>query len=105
MIAISGFFRGALGGELYVYSSAFAMVIVIFGMVPAIFLGAAISVIALTRRRVLVLIVSVISLFYFIYIYYMFMFDDPYLYILSFILAIAGSLCSILGGLLIRRET
>lgn len=104
MIAISGFFRGALGGEMYVYSYAFAMVIVIFGMIPAIFLGAAIPISALTRRRVLVLILSVISLFYFMYIYYIFMSDDPHLYILPFILAITGSLCGILSGLLIRRK-
>jgi hypothetical protein len=105
MIAISGFFRGALGGEMYVYSTAGAMFILVFGIIPALFLGTAISISALTRRRVVVLSLSAICLLYFMFIYYTLMSDDPRLYVLPFLLAITGSACSILGGLLIRRKT
>lgn len=104
MIAISGFFRGALGGEIYVYSTAGAMFILVFGIIPALFLGTAISISALTRRRVVVLSLSAICLLYFMFIYYTLMSDDPRLYVLPFLLAITGSACSILGGLLIRRK-
>jgi len=105
MIAISGFFRGALGGEMYVYSTAGTMFILVFGIIPALFLGTAISISALTRRRVVVLSLSAICLLYFMFIYYTLMSDDPRLYVLPFLLAITGSACSILGGLLIRRKT
>ena len=105
MVAISGFFRGALGGSMYILSSGAAVVIIFFYIIIALFLGTAISISALSRKGVAALVLSVFSLFYFMYIYYMLMSDDPRLYILPLILAVAGSVSSILGGLLIRRKT
>jgi len=105
MIAISGFFRGALGGEMYVYGSAFAMFILVFGIIAPLFLGIAISISALTRKRVVALILPEISLIYFLLIYRTLMSDDASLYVVPFVLAIVGSICSILGDLLVRRKT
>jgi len=104
MIAISGFFRGALGGSTIVLSTASFMAMTIYYLIAPLFPGIAISISAAKRKGVAVLVFSVISLFYFMYIYYMLMSDDPRLYILPLILAVAGSVCSILGGLLIRRK-
>jgi hypothetical protein len=104
MIAISGFFRGALGGETSVYGLAFAMGIIV-GIILALILGTAISISALARRRILLLILSLFSLYYFTSMYYPRMSEDPRLYFLPLFLAIAGSVCSILGGLLITRKS
>jgi len=104
MIAISGFFRGALGGSMYILSSGAAVVMVLFYIIAPLFPGIAISISAVKRKGVAVLVFSVFSLFYFMYMYYILMSDDPRLYILPLILAVAGSVSSILGGLLIRRK-
>lgn len=103
-IAVSGFFRGALGGELYIISGAMSLAILIFGILAGTILGAVISLSALTRRWMIVIILSVFSLVYFVWIYSVWMSEDPRLYVLPLVLVIVGSVCSILGGLLTRRK-
>lgn len=106
MISISGFFRGALGGEIYVYSTAIAMAILVYGIIAALILGIAISISALTRRRVVVLILSAISFLYLIFIYYGLMQRaDSRLYVVPLILAVTGSVFGILSGLLKKAKT
>ena len=105
MIAISGFFRGALGGETYVFSTAGAMFILIFLLIVPIFLGATISISTLTRRRALVLFFSISSLIYSVWMYIAPVSEDVRLWVLPFTLAVTGSICGILSGLLIKRKT
>jgi hypothetical protein len=105
MIAVSGFFRGALGGEMFIYSTAAAMGI-LYGVAITLFLGIAISVSVLTRRRIVILALSAISLLYAMLFFNSFMQGtDIRLYFLPLALTITGIICSILGGLLIKRET
>lgn len=105
MIAISGFFRGALGGETYVFDYAAAMFILIFLFFVPVFLGAAISVSTLTRMRALVLVLSIGNLIYSVLFYGSPTSEDVRLWVLPFTLTVTGSVSGILGGLLIRRKT
>jgi len=105
MIAISGFFRGALGGSTYAFGLGGIMT-VLFIIIAPFFPGIAISISAVKRKGVAVLVLSVLVLSV-ISIYYvntLMQGSDMRLYILPLILAVAGSVCCILGGLLIRRK-
>jgi len=105
LIAISGFFRGALGGETYVFAYAEAMFILIFLSFVPVFLGAAISLSTLTRRRALVLFFSMSNLIYSMLFYSGSVSEDMRIWVLPFALTVTGSVCGILSGLLIRRKT
>jgi len=107
MIAISGFFRGALGGSTMVLGTGAAVGTAISYFIAPLFPGIAISISAVKRKGVAtivfsVLVLSVISIYYVNMLMQGF---DVRLNILPLILAVAGSVCSILGGLLIRRKT
>jgi len=104
MITISWAFRGALGGETAVYSSAFAIFLLAFLAFPSLLLGIAILISAQFGRRTPILILSSISLIYFAFIYSALLPSDLRLYVVPFVLAITGSTCNILGVLLIRRK-
>lgn len=107
MIAICGFFRGALGGSTYVMGTGAAVVTVFFYFIVPIFPGIAISISAVKRKGVAVLVFSclVLSVISIYYVNTLMQGSDVRLNILPLILAVAGSVCGILGGLLIRRKT
>jgi len=105
MIIISGFSRGALGGNISVYGYAEAMFILFFGIILGVLLGITILVSALAKKRIVVIILSAISLFYFPLIYQSLIYDDVHLYVLPILLAVIGSICGILGGIMIGRKT
>jgi len=107
MIAICGFFRGALGGSTYVMGTGAAMATAFFYFIVPLFPGIAISISAVKRKGVAVfvfsvLVLSVISIYYVNTLMQGF---DVRLDILPMIIAVVGSVCGILGGLLIRRKT
>jgi len=104
MIAISGFSRGALGGNVSVYGYAEAMFILFFSIIPGVLSGATILFSALARKRIVVIVLSAISLFYFPLIYQSLIYDDVRLYVPPIILSISGSICGIVGGLLIQKK-
>jgi len=105
LIAGSAFFRGALGGEAYVYSSAFAVFLLAFLVMPSVLLGIAILVGVQVGKGTPIIVLSIISLVYFAFIYgALISGGGALLYALPFALAIGGGVCALLGGFLIRRK-
>jgi hypothetical protein len=110
---VIGFFLSLVGGliimisgfseRLYAYRYAIGMFNLFFGIIPALLFGTAILVCVLTKKRIATVILSVISLLYLSLIYQSFLYSDGS--VLPLLLAVIGSVCGILGGVMIGRKS